>query len=268
MQDDDKLTVRQFLDLLERSPQMEDLALAQDVVRVDDMLIAFSQVDKEPQPISLPHLRNLRLFDYHSPITLNLTLRLLHAPNVEEILLTNLDTDEDLNPVDFSETFEFLGEGGFSSFSHLKALELRRVSCDSKEAWKSLSKLLTKLQFLSLTYVGNRLHGPDDDSCSELLSVLLPEEPSPLSSPDETLSTSKALCPALKELGVSGCHDDALVEFLKRRSKSGHGPTLVTFGGNKGPSNDVVGELAKMGVKFTWSYDTNSEDGGEADDDL
>ncbi|KIO33661.1 hypothetical protein M407DRAFT_241015 [Tulasnella calospora MUT 4182] len=125
-----------------------------------------------------------------------------------------------------------------------------------------------KLQFLSLTYVGNRHHGPNDNSCSELLSVLLPQESPTSSTPDERHNASKALCPALQELCVSGCHEDALVDFLKRRSKVGHGPTLVTFGGNKGPSNNVVSELAEMGVRFIWGHDTNSEDGGEPDDDL
>ncbi|KAG8949656.1 hypothetical protein FRC04_008402 [Tulasnella sp. 424] len=271
MQDDDKLTVRQFLDILGQSPQLEQLSLAQGVVRVDDMLVAFSEPGREPPPLSLPNLQILRLFDYHSPITINLTLRLLHAPNVERMFLQNLDSDEDSNPIDFSETFEFFGEGRFSSFTRLTDLELRRVSCGSKEAWKSFSKLLTRLDFLSLTYVGSRFHGPDDDAGGELLYALLPPEPSSCPATDETTDRSKMLCPNLRSMSVSGCREYALVNFLRCRSSIGCGPTLVEFGGESEPSGDVIKELAEKGVRICWQYDANSEigseSGGEAPDD-
>ncbi|KAG8914005.1 hypothetical protein FRC01_004267, partial [Tulasnella sp. 417] len=175
MQDGDKLRIEEFMALLHESPQLVHLSLIQGVVRPEELAAAFNQGNKTPQPISLPSLTALILADYPTPDVLNLTLRLIHAPNLERLNLTDLNTAADGFDMDFSSSFEALGNGLLSSFERLVTLELRRISCRSRGAWELFCKKLTEVRRLALGYVSDGPPHPDNvgDVYSSYLSALL-----------------------------------------------------------------------------------------------
>ncbi|KAG8921643.1 hypothetical protein FRC00_008411, partial [Tulasnella sp. 408] len=139
--------------LLLESEQLNRLRLVEDVVWPFELAVAFQRDDQAPQPISLPALNTLLISRYSAPEQLNGTLRLIHAPNLKNLRLINLNSASWGVATDFASTFEFLGTSTFSSFERLEALELRRVSCQSEAAWDLFSAKLTNLREMNLGYM-------------------------------------------------------------------------------------------------------------------
>ncbi|KAG8894638.1 hypothetical protein FRC01_012851, partial [Tulasnella sp. 417] len=145
------------------------------VVQPDELATAFNRRDQTPQPVSLPCLIVLLISDYPAPDILNLTFRLIHAPNLENLRLGNLNFNADFFDTDFSSTFEALGSGVLSSFERLDSLQLRRVSCRSRAAWDLFCRKLTEVRYMTLAYVSDGPVEPDydGDMYAGYLSALL-----------------------------------------------------------------------------------------------
>ncbi|KAG8901485.1 hypothetical protein FRC01_009833 [Tulasnella sp. 417] len=250
----DELRIDQFKSVLLESQQLARLRLAGDVLRPDDLTTAFQRTGQTPPPISLPCLDTLLVSHYSAPDILNFTLSLIHAPNLKKLRLANLHSDAEGFDIDFATTFEFLGTGTFSSFEHLEALELRRVSCCSGAAWNVFCAKLTKLQDMRLGYISD---GPTehDDVYAGYLSALV----RPLNGDRTGKSRLKV-------------GEWTVIDFAMRRLKTGCGIPRIVYGGDK-PSNIMVDALANLGVGFDWDSDTDSEAGSvlssddEVDDD-
>ncbi|KAG9021821.1 hypothetical protein FS837_006958, partial [Tulasnella sp. UAMH 9824] len=146
------LRIESFKNLLLESQQLERLRLAGNVVW-PQRGAGFQRDDQAPQPISLPTLNTLLISHCATPEHLNSTLRLIHAPNLKNLRLTDLGSASRRVAIDFAPTFELLGTSTFSSFERLEALELRRVSCRSGAAWDLFCAKLTNLREMNLGYL-------------------------------------------------------------------------------------------------------------------
>lgn len=271
MQDGDKLTVEQFMDLLRESPQLVQLALVEGVVQPDRLTAAFNRGDQTPQPISLPSLVVVLISDYPASDILNLTFRLMRAPNLEKLMLANLNLTANVFDVDFSSTFEALGSGALSSFEHLTTLELRRISCRSRAAWDLFCTKLTGVRHMALGYVSDGPAEPDNggDVYAGYLSGLLRhiDEVALEPASDMTLSTQKVVCSNLQTIFLSGCSQRTVVDFARRRRELGYGMAQVIYGGTGEPPVSIIDELQEMGVECGWCSDIDTEAGSDSEAD-
>lgn len=228
--------LEQFLALLQESPQLMKLELALSPLRSDELTTVFNRSGQTPKPVSLPSLTILRIRRHRAPDILTLTLRLIHAPNLEELQLSHLEWDEEgSHGADFSSTIEALGNGVLSSFERLETLSLNRVAFRSKAAWYLFCSKLTHVRDMTLGFM---YYGPKDpeepeggDAYNCLLSAFLPHEDQSDLAPasDATAAVWKVRCPNLQKLSASGCWRGTMENLTRQRSEVGYGIAQVIF---------------------------------------
>ncbi|KAG9021871.1 hypothetical protein FS837_006920, partial [Tulasnella sp. UAMH 9824] len=233
--------IESFKTLLLESQQLNRLGLMGDIVWPFELGVAFQRDGQAPQPIPFPALNTLLISGYSAPEQLNCTLRLIHAPNLKNLRLTNLDSVAWGVATDFAPTFEFLGASTFSSFERLEALELRRVSCQSGAAWDLFSAKLTNLREINLSYMPGVHPEYDYGSTDYLNSLRLPLG-------GEVTEGGELRCPNLRALSVSGWSQHMVMSVVEKRLKAGYGISRVIYGGNDRP-HGMIDELAKLGVE-------------------
>ncbi|KIO33657.1 hypothetical protein M407DRAFT_186804 [Tulasnella calospora MUT 4182] len=239
----DELSVEQFKNLLLESQQLTRLRLVGHAVRLGDI---FRPMNQTPQPISLPSLNTLLISHYPHPEILNFTLRLIHAPNLKNLRLADLE--EGRFRLDFTSTFELLGTGSLSSFERLEVLELRRVACGSGAAWDLFCAKLTNLRDLILRHMRDELPEPRDGYTGFLNSLV------PSVGADVT-GGWEVRCGNLRSLLVSGCSERPVIDFVEQRLRAGYGISQVMYEGNPDSS---IAELATLGVECALRFDAYS----------
>ncbi|KAG8924770.1 hypothetical protein FRC00_004742 [Tulasnella sp. 408] len=230
MQQSSYLGIEQFKNLLLESQQLNRLTLVEDVVWPFELAVAFQRDDQAPKPISLPALNTLLISRYSAPEQLNGTLRLIHAPNLKDLRLTDLDSVSWGSGVatDFASTFEFLGTSTFSSFELLEALELRGVSCQSEAAWNLFCAKLTNLREMNLGYMPG-VHLEYNCGFTDYLNSLA------LPLGGDVTEGGELRCGNLRTLSVSGWSQQTVVSILEKRLKAGYEISRVIYEGNDRP---------------------------------
>ncbi|KAG9043071.1 hypothetical protein FS837_010055 [Tulasnella sp. UAMH 9824] len=248
--------IEPFKSLLVESRQLNRLRLMGDVVRPAELKVAFRRDDQAPQPISLPALNTLSISNYSTPQQLNFTLRLIHAPNLKNLQLTNLNFVLWGSTIDFAPTFEFLGTSTFSSFERLEALELRRVSCHSGAAWDLFCAKLTNLRQINLSYMPTIPAEYTDGFSGYLNSLALPLG-------GNVVEGEELRCPNLRSLCVSGSSQDTVMGVVQKRLRARCGISRVIYRDNN-PPDGIIDDLAKLGVEGRWGFDRDSEAGSDS----
>ncbi|KAG8978279.1 hypothetical protein FRB90_008504, partial [Tulasnella sp. 427] len=182
-----------------------------------------NQQQKSETNHTLPSLTDLSLSFYNDAKILNLTLRLIHSPNLEKLRLANLNLSVINGPGDFSSTFRSLGDGILSGIENLQVLEMRRVSCISPMAWKHFCAKLIRLRTLHLAYMSDSPGVPHSSVLNRdpYAGYLYPltlcadgknidasrEEPQPG-------DLAPKFCPNLVSLHIAGCTEQLIMETL------------------------------------------------------
>ncbi|KAG8949659.1 hypothetical protein FRC04_008405 [Tulasnella sp. 424] len=213
--------LEQFVAILQESPQLMKLGLDGSPVRSDELTAVFDRSHQTPQPISLPSLAHLRISSHPAPNILTLTLRLIHAPNLEKLELDYLDRVEGGSLLDFSSVIEALGNGVLSSFERLETLNLDGVSFRSKAAWYLFCSKLTHVRNMNLEYMA---YGPKDpeeggDAYDCLLSAFIPykDQSDFALVPDATTAAWKVRCPNLQKLYVQEWNRERVEVLAQKR---------------------------------------------------
>ncbi|KAG8976780.1 hypothetical protein FRC05_003130 [Tulasnella sp. 425] len=214
--------LEQFMAILQESPQLMNLRLNGSPVRSDELTAVFDRSHQTPQPVSLPSLADLCISNPPGPNILTLTLRLIHAPNLEKLQVGHLTEDERGSSIDFSSVIEALGNGVLSSFERLETLSLNEVSFRSKAAWYLLCSKLTHVRNMKLEDMANGPRDPeeDGDAFDCLLSAFIPhKDQSDLApGPDATTAAAwKVRCPNLQKLFMHEWNRERVEELAQKR---------------------------------------------------
>ncbi|KAG8971194.1 hypothetical protein FRB90_010569, partial [Tulasnella sp. 427] len=210
------------------------------------------------EPILLHSVTRLHFACFSNERLLAYTFRLIDAPNLEHLRLTDLHADDGpMRLINFAPAIEALGRGALSSFERLRTLDMRRVSCGSKAAWSLFCGKLSQIRFLALCAM--EVGPPDPEYAghpyAEYLSALV-ETGDPAEAGLEDDATTGAAprdvpCRNLETLLVSKKRRiKPLLRFLKKREELWRGIRRLVIAGKTSSFNDLTEEIVKMGLEI------------------
>ncbi|KAG8962836.1 hypothetical protein FRC00_008679 [Tulasnella sp. 408] len=223
MSDSAKPTLAQFLALMQASPQLEVLLICNGAIRPVELEDMPDWTSASPKSVCLPSLVALTFTDFDSPLLLCRTIRLIDAPNLKHLGITDMYEDGDGDATDFSSSIEILtsGEDGRSGsrFPVLESLKFAHIHSPSPDVLDRFFSSLTRLKRLHLIFP--RVPYADDmDVPHYLLPFASRETRQRLGRPP---LPEQVICPVLEELTIAARDPEDLIwEFAQTRKSLGH----------------------------------------------
>ncbi|KAG8942545.1 hypothetical protein FRC04_003616 [Tulasnella sp. 424] len=212
MPDRSKPNLGQFRDLLQASPQLEVLQIADGLIMRADL----EDVSERSPACLLPSLVALTYTGFDSPDVLSKTIRLVDAPNLKHLEIADMEFS------DFSPSIEVLTSGDDgrlgSRFPLLESLKFARIRSPSLDKLDRFFSSLVGLKRLHLIFP--RVPYDEEMNASQyLLPFASQEVRQKLGRPS---LPQQVVCPLLEELTIAGKELEGLIlEFARTRKSLG-----------------------------------------------
>ncbi|KAG8946215.1 hypothetical protein FRC04_011961 [Tulasnella sp. 424] len=268
--DSSKPKLSQFRDLLQASPQLEVLLICNGAIQPADLEDISERSSACLKPVHLPSLVALTYVDFDSPDLLSQTIRLVDAPNLKHLGITDMYEDEDAETIDFSPSIEVLvsGDDGRlgSRFPLLESLKFARTHSPSPDNLDRFFSGLVRLKRLHLIFP-RVPYDEEMDTSRYLLPFASQEVRQKLGRPS---LPQQVVCPLLEELTIAGRELEGLIlEFARTRKSLGH-PLKRIFYDRRDPDEQnrgVVGGPPETEIIEYEESDASVSDSSQEDQD-
>lgn len=223
-----------------------------------------------PSPVSLPALKHLTLRDFDEPTPLNNTIRLIDAPNLVHLNLSDLYIDAEGEMINFAPTFELLATPDIAkNLKSLESLKLAHFNCADATALEDFICSLSNLRSLHVVYVS------EEDDPEEIVffgdhyfrAFFPPAERRRRKLPPLPVDVA---CPLLEEVTTSGFPGKVLHRLALARAKVGKPLKTIVHNKNDDVDMSFVEKLSNMGIsveEYSQSEDEDDDDGEDDEDE-
>ncbi|KAG9047018.1 hypothetical protein FS837_003201 [Tulasnella sp. UAMH 9824] len=273
---DAKPALAQFLALLQASPQLEVLLICNGAIRPAELEDMLDWTPNSPKSVCLSSLVALTFTDFDRPLLLCRTIRLIDAPNLKHLGITDMYEDGDGDATDFSSSIEILtssddGRSG-SRFPVLESLKFAHIHSPSPDVLDRFFSSLARLKRLHLIFprvpYANNMDVPH-----YLLPFASRETRQRLGRP---ALPEQVICPVLEELTIAARDPEDLIwEFAQTRKSSGHPLKRILYdnrGATEGNSSPADKPLETEIIEYeesdaSTSDSSDDEEGSDLDEE-